>query len=82
MDEQKNNQEQLEEIQETPVSEEATPEETIAEEAVAEEMPAEAAEENTAEHFSTFPQKQTAYFRKRYLCSFRKPTENWLLSPG
>ena len=48
MDEQKNNQEQLEEIQETPVSEEAAPEETIAE-AVAEEMPAEAAEENPAE---------------------------------
>ena len=49
MDEQKNNQEQLEEIQETPVSEEAAPEETIAAEAVAEEMPAEAAEENPAE---------------------------------
>ena len=49
MDEQKNNQEQLEEIQETPVSEEAAPEETIAEEAAAEEMPTEAAEENSAE---------------------------------
>ena len=49
MDEQKNNQEQLEEIQETPVSEEAAPEETIAEAAAAEEMPAEAAEESPAE---------------------------------
>ncbi len=49
MDEQKNNQEQLEEIQETPVSQEAAQEETIAEAAVAEEMPAEAAEENSAE---------------------------------
>ena len=55
MEEQKNNQEQLEEIRETPVTAEEIPEETPAEEAPAEENAAEAVEETPAEAVEETP---------------------------
>ncbi len=59
MEEQKNNQEQLEEIRETPVTAEETPVESPAAEAVAEETPAEIpAAEETAEETPAEPAKK------------------------
>ena len=58
MDEQKNNQEQLEEIQETTAPAEEIQEETLAAEEVLEEVPVEAAAEETAEEAPAEPAKK------------------------
>ena len=58
MEEQKNNQEQLEEIQETPVPAEEVPAETPAAEPAAEDTTAEAAAEVTAEEIAAEPVKK------------------------
>lgn len=58
MDEQKNSQEQLEEIQETPVVAEQMPEESPAAEPAMEEAPAETAAEETAEEIPAEPAKK------------------------